>query len=176
MIEHLAHKLPGPVRRRLKRSFMPEILREGTQAVSWRMADQDGRWHAHHEHWYVLAFYPADGTRGCSRPLFDLAAHRGALEAVGCAIYGVNSGDAASHARFASDLGLGFPLLVDEDGAATHAWRCELDLPLIGSRTIRTVYLVNPKGRIRLANRGAPAAAVLVRSIQALQQATRDGV
>jgi len=35
---------------------------------------------------------------------------------------------------------------------------------------LRSVYLVNPDGKIRLANRGAPPATALVRSIQALQQ------
>jgi hypothetical protein len=38
---------------------------------------------------------------------------------------------------------------------------------------LRTVYLVNPERKIRLANRGAPAVAAIVRSVEALQQATR---
>jgi alkyl hydroperoxide reductase subunit AhpC len=44
------------------------------------------------------------------------------------------------------------------------------------SKVIRTVYLVNPDKKIRLANRGAPSVEAIVRSIEALQQATRDGM
>jgi hypothetical protein len=41
---------------------------------------------------------------------------------------------------------------------------------------IPTLYLVNPERKVRLANRGFPSVEAVVRSIEALQQATRAGV
>ena len=41
---------------------------------------------------------------------------------------------------------------------------------------LRTVYLVNPERKIRLGNRGAPSVAAIVRSVEALQQASRTGM
>jgi alkyl hydroperoxide reductase subunit AhpC len=41
---------------------------------------------------------------------------------------------------------------------------------------VRTVYLVNPERKIRLANRGAPSVSAIVRSVEALQQAARGGM
>jgi len=49
-------------------------------------------------------------------------------------------------------------------------------VPFPMKRVLRSVYLVNPERKIRLANRGAPSVEAIVRSIQALQQATRDGM
>jgi hypothetical protein len=41
---------------------------------------------------------------------------------------------------------------------------------------IPSLYLVNPERKLRLSNRGMPSIAAVVRSIQALQQATRQGM
>jgi alkyl hydroperoxide reductase subunit AhpC len=45
-----------------------------------------------------------------------------------------------------------------------------------GIKVIRSVYLVNPERKIRLANRGAPSVEAIIRTIQALQQVTKAGM
>jgi hypothetical protein len=38
------------------------------------------------------------------------------------------------------------------------------------------VYLINPDRVVRLANRGAPSVEAIIRSVEALQQATKAGM
>jgi hypothetical protein len=54
-------------------------------------------------------------------------------------------------------------------------FRACIQLPL-RPMYVRTVYLVNPERKIRLANRGAPSVSAIVRSVEALQQAARGGM
>ena len=91
--------------------------------------------------------------------------HRLELAELGCRVFGVNPADARSHASFAQEIGLGFPLLVDQDGRVAEAYQCRYTPPagLGGTRVLRSVYLINPAGTIRLSNRGAPSIAAVVR-------------
>ena len=84
-------------------------------------------------------------------------------------VLAVNPAEAPSHKAFAEKFGFDFPILTDRGGSVARQFRAAVQLPW---RTVivRSVYLVNPEGKIRLANRGAPPAAALLRSIQALQQ------
>lgn len=154
----------------------PEVLPEGSQVPEWMLQAHDGHWHKHNKkQWVVMAFYPGDDTPGCTRQLVDLQAHYRELLKLGAQVYGVNPAEAESHRAFAEKVGLEFPLLTDRGGVVARNFRAAVQTPL-KTLILRTVYLVNPEGRIRLANRGAPPAAALIRSIQALQQATREGM
>ncbi len=166
-------RIPDLLRRAARRRFEPPMLREGETAPEWRLLGHDDAWHELGAGWTLLAFYPADATPGCTLQLRDLEEHRKALGALGCQVYGVNPGSAESHRKFARDQDLGFPLLVDTGGEVARQHRALLALPLIGPRVLRTVYLINPARKIRLANRGSPSVAAIVRSIEALQRATR---
>ena len=176
MLGRLAHRIPTPIRQRVREAFFPEILPEGETAPDWTLRGHDGEWYTAGDDWSVLVFYPADETPGCTAQLREFEAHREQFDAAGCRIFGVNPADAASHAAFAAKEGLGFPLLVDEGGAVAEQFRAVYSLPLSESRIIRTVYLVNPKRKIRLANRGAPSVPAILRSIRALQSATKTGM
>ena len=69
--------------------------------------------------------------------------------------FGVNPASIASHERYAAKFRFPFPLLSDPDRAVTTAYRAVR----AGSRSVlRTVYLIGTDGRVRLAQRGAPAA------------------
>jgi peroxiredoxin Q/BCP len=169
-----APPVPEPLIRALRRRLEPPMLREGENAPEWSLQGHDGAWHHLAEGgWALLVFYPADATPGCTLQLRELEEHRERLGELGCRVFGLNPASIRSHAAFARDQDLRFPLLSDTNGAVARQYRALLDLPLLGPRVLRTVYLVNPARKIRLANRGTPSVAAIVRSIEALQKATR---
>lgn len=154
----------------------PELLHEGTQVPEWMLQAHDGTWHRHDKkHWAVMVFYPGDHTPGCTAQLQDMQEHYRAFLALGAQVYGVNPAEQPSHQAFAEKFGLQFPLLTDRGGVVARNFRAAVQTP-VKTLILRSVYLVNPVGRIRLANRGAPPAAAILRSIEALQQATREGM
>lgn len=76
-------------------------------------------------------------------------------QAMGVQTFGVNPASVASHERYAAKFRFPFPLLSDPDRSAAMAYRAVRT----GSRSVlRTVYLIGTDGRVRLAQRGAPAA------------------
>jgi peroxiredoxin len=176
MLDQIVNRLPVQVRVALKERLYPHTLQEGENAPEWSLQGHDDAWHHHADHWSLMVFYPGDGTAGCTKQLREIEEYRTRLEAVGCKPFGVNPADVASHKAFAEREGLNFPLLVDTGHALTRQYHALFELPMSEPRIIRTVYLVNPARKIRLANRGAPSVAAILRSIQALQQATRAGM
>ena len=69
--------------------------------------------------------------------------------------FGVNPASVASHERYAARFRFPFPLLSDTGRMVATAYRAVRP----GSRSVlRTVYLIGTDGRVRLAQRGAPAA------------------
>ena len=176
MIHRIARRVPAPVRDRVKRHLQPPILREGERAPEWHLVGHDGTVYSQGDHWTLFVLYPRDDTAGCTAQLLDVEAHREALEGLGVRCFGVNPANQTSHAAFAEKLGLGFPLLIDVGLEHARQLGCTWTVPLQGESVIRTVYLVNPEGRIRIANRGAPPIAAIVRSLQALQGATKTGM
>jgi peroxiredoxin Q/BCP len=169
----LARRVPEAQRRALADGLLPRPLPEGETAPEWQLQSWDGSWHRLQRRWSLLIFYPADHTPGCTLQLQDVQAHLPQLQALGCEVYGINPAEAPSHRSFAESCQLGFPLLSDR--GASVARRYQATLPLLG-KVLRTVYLINPAGKIRLANRGAPSVAAIVRSIEALKEATRGGM
>ena len=94
----------------------------------------------------VLYFYPRDLTPGCTREAHDFQEHLRQFADRGVGVYGVSTDDAASHARFADQCHLEFPLLVDAGGALAR----QLGILDEGrGMARRTTYLVAQDGRIR---------------------------
>lgn len=176
MIQQLKGALPDPVKDALKRKIYPPLLAEGETVPEWHLQSWDDSWHRHNNRkWTVMVFYPGDDTPGCTAQLQDLQENYARLRAVGAQVYGVNPAEGVSHKAFAERFGFEFPILTDRGGVVARQFKAALQLPF-KTLILRTVYLVNPERKIRLANRGAPPAAAIVRSIEALQQATRAGM
>lgn len=175
-IHSVLGRIPEPVKRGIADAVYPELLDEGATAPEWQLQGHDGEWYRfQRKRWTLMVFYPGDDTPGCTAQLEDVQAHVEELKALKCNVFGVNPAESESHRAFAEKYGFTFPLLTDRGGSVARQFHCTV--PLLGKRKIlRTVYLVNPDRKIRLANRGAPSVAAIVRSIQALQQATRDGM
>lgn len=173
-IHSLIQKIPEPIKSAVREAVYPAMLAEGETAPEWHLQSWDGTWHRLRPQWSILVFYPADDTPGCTLQLQEFKAHYARLRELGCEVYGINPAEAGSHKDFSCKLDLPFPLLTDRGASVARQFKATLPIPL-KPKIIRTVYLINPDRKIRLANRGAPSVAAIVRSIEALQQATKDG-
>lgn len=80
-----------------------------------------------------------------------------ALEAAGAVVYGVNPFSAESHRKFVQKHNYPFPLLVDAGCRIARAYRSGFWLMVR-----RTVYIVDPEGRVGYAQRGKPTPVVLL--------------
>lgn len=171
----IAHKLPTPVKQAIKDRLYPDLLPEGEVAPEWQLQSWDGQWHRMRKGWSILVFYPADDTPGCTAQLQDFQEHYAQLQELGCEVYAINPAEGPSHQAFSEKYGFTFPILTDRGGSVARRFKASMPMGFKG-KVIRTVYLINPERKIRLANRGAPSVEAIVRSIQALQQATKGGM
>lgn len=176
MLHAIKDALPTPLKDAIKRKVYPQLLAEGELVPEWILQGHDDRWYRHNNRkWTVMVFYPGDDTPGCTAQLQDFQEHYARLRELGAEVYAVNPAEASSHVAFAEKYGFQFPVLTDRGGVVARQFRAALQTPF-KTVILRTVYLVNPERKIRLANRGAPPAAAIIRSIEALQQATRAGM
>ncbi len=167
--------LPSPVQRALQERFYPNLLPEGETAPEWHLQAQDGTWHRQGRHWSVMVFYTEDGGAADTEQLKAFQAHLKDFEKLGVKLFGVNEAEAESHTTFATEAGITFPLLTDRGGSVARQFKSCVQVP--GSPMyIRTVYLVNPERKIRLGNRGTPSVEAIIRSIEALQSASKTGM
>ena len=140
------------------------MLQEGDAAPEFEMKDATGKT------WslaglkgqkVILYFYPADDTPGCTAESCDFRDSSADLNAAGYTVLGVSPQGAESHQRFANKYSLNFPLLIDEDLAATRAFGAYKDLGEykdIPIRVKRSTFVIDDQGRIALAEYGVKAA------------------
>lgn len=174
-LRHTLARLPDPMKRALQDRAYPALLPEGETAPEWHLQSWDDSWHRHGKHWSVLVFYPEDGGAKDREQLLAFQQHAADFQRLGVKIFAFNNAEAPSHKAFAQELGLSFPLLTDRGGSVARQFRACLQIPM-APMYLRTVYLVNPERKIRLGNRGTPSVAAIVRSVEALQQASRTGM
>ena len=125
------------------------MLKRGDQAPDFSLLDQDARRHSLAELTasgpFILYFYPADFTPGCTREACDFRDLHGKIAGAGLTVVGVSPQSPESHRRFRDRYGLPFTLLSDEDKSVIRAYG--VDGPLgIGVR--RATFLIGPDGRI----------------------------
>jgi peroxiredoxin Q/BCP len=93
----------------------PSVDLAATITDTWRLAEHAGQW-------VVLAFYPHDFGRLCTRQLAGYASIHDDLAAADAVLAVVSCDDLATHRRFTEQRGFPFPLLADPDGTAAAAW------------------------------------------------------
>ena len=113
----------------------------------------------------LLIFYPKDFTPGCTRQLDEMNVNIAALAAASITPFGVNPGDADSHAKFEESLGLTYPLLVDEDSKVAQAYGATKD---DGKGIERSVVLIDTNGVVVFAQRGAPGWDVILEALKSV--------
>lgn len=95
---------------------------------------------------FILYFYPADFTPGCTREACALRDMHDDLLATGLHVLGVSQQSTESHRRFKDKYQLPFHLLSDPGKALIKAYECNGPFG-VGLR--RTSYLVDAKGVVR---------------------------
>lgn len=97
----------------------------------------------------VIYFYPKDFTPGCTR---EACAFRDAREELvglyGAEVYGVSRDTADSHARFAVEHRLPFPLVADPKGEITKAFGATMFGGLLPVSR-RVTYVIDGEGVVR---------------------------
>lgn len=102
----------------------------------------------------VLYFYPKDNTSGCTKQAVAFNDLSGDFKAAGVAIIGVSPDPAASHDKFKSKYGLGFPLAADQDTAVATAYGVWVEKSMYGKKYMgveRTTFLIDADGVVRKA-------------------------
>ena len=126
------------------------MLKNGTKAPEFELADQGGRKHTLKsllkDGPLILYFYPADFTPGCTKEACSFRDLHQELMRANLRVVGVSPQDEASHQRFADKHDLNFPLLADPDKRAVKAY--DLDGPL-GFGVRRGTYLIGKDGKIQ---------------------------
>jgi len=102
---------------------------------------------------FVLYFYPADDTPGCTTQACSLRDEFESLRTLGVETFGVSADGVASHRAFREKHALPFRLLSDADHMAAEAFGVWItkggagsDLEVMGYE--RTTFVVGPDGRI----------------------------
>lgn len=132
----------------------PRVPQPGEMAPPLALADGDGtmrRLADERGKWVIVYFYPTDDTPGCTTEACAFRDMQDALRDAGAAVWGISAQDAKSHQRFTRKYDLNFPLLVDTEHEAGHAWGTWQEKSQYGRSymgTVRTTFLIDPEGRI----------------------------
>lgn len=122
----------------------------GDVAPEFELSDQNGQLHSledYRDQWVVLYFYPKDETPGCTTEACEFRDNIFAFKKVNAQILGVSLDDVESHAKFAENHGLPFPLLADVDGVAAEAYGVKTK-KFGMTMAKRQTFVIGPDGKI----------------------------
>jgi peroxiredoxin Q/BCP len=125
-----------------------DLLSPGTRAPDASLLDQTGAARtlaSFRGQTLLVYFYPKDGTPGCTKEACAFRDVWGRFDEAGIAVVGVSTDDVASHAAFAEEHELPFPLLSDDDAKLADAFGVKTRLGL----TSRVSFLIDGEGVIR---------------------------
>jgi peroxiredoxin Q/BCP len=100
----------------------------------------------------VLYFYPRDNTPGCTLEAQDFQRLLPSFGRAGVRVVGVSRDTLAAHQKFCSQFGLGFELLVDEEGAACKLFDVIHEKNMYGRKMlgiVRSSFLIDASGKLR---------------------------
>ena len=93
----------------------------------------------------VLYFYPRDATPGCTVEARGFRDAYSEIEEAGAVVLGVSTDDVSSHAEFAGDEELPFPLLADRDERIARAYGVGLTLGMAS----RVTFVIDERGVVK---------------------------
>lgn len=127
-----------------------DLPRVGQTAPEFSVIDQNGTVQHLADYrgkWLVLYFYPKDETPGCTTEACAFRDDIFKIRKMGAAVVGVSIDDASSHAEFAKNHHLPFPLLADKDGTVARLYGSETNL--MGFKIAkRNTFVIDPVGKI----------------------------
>ena len=133
------------------------MLKEGTKAPAFALADKDGNLVKLEDFAgkkLVLYFYPKDNTPGCTRQACAFASLYDGFKDKDVAVVGISKDSAASHRKFAEKYDLPFVLLADPELEAIKAYDVWQEKKLYGKVSfgvVRTTYIIDENGTIEKA-------------------------
>jgi peroxiredoxin Q/BCP len=151
-------------------------LEVGQLAPPFVLSDQDGverSLAALNDRPLLLAFYPADGTPGCTTQACDVRDRWDEFAELGVRVVGVSPDDVTTHAGFAAEYGLPQTLLADPDHTVLEAYGAWGEKVLYGRTSIgviRSSVLIGTDGRIVKVWRRAQAATHAERALKACRE------
>ena len=138
-------------------------LSTGDKAPAFRLTNQDGEpvsLASMKGRRFVLYFYPADDTPGCTKEACQFNDDLAGFDALDVTVLGVSPDDAASHQKFRAKYALSFDLLSDPTREVMAAYGAYGEKMMYGKKVtgvIRSTFLVGPTGRIERAWYGVRA-------------------
>ena len=138
-------------------------LSSGDKAPAFRLTNQDGdvvTLASMKGRRFVLYFYPADDTPGCTKEACQFNEDLSGFESLDVTVLGVSPDDAASHQRFRAKYALSFDLLSDPSREVMSAYGAFGEKMMYGKKVtgvIRSTFLLSPTGRIEQAWYGVRA-------------------
>ena len=123
------------------------LLPEGARAPLLSGTDQSGAVQSiagERGHALVVYFYPKDGTPGCTAEACAFRETWQRFEAAHVSVFGVSADDPSSHATFAREHRLTFPLISDP----AHVWSKAFGVSTTLGYDARVTFLVGPDGRV----------------------------
>jgi peroxiredoxin Q/BCP len=133
------------------------MVQVGETAPVFCLQDQDGRetcLDAFIGQWLVLYFYPKDNTSGCTLEAVDFTSHLERFHSLGAEVIGISPDSPESHSRFRAKQQLKLLLLSDPEHAVIAAYGAWGKKKLYGKEyegVIRSTFLIDPKGNLRVA-------------------------
>lgn len=100
---------------------------------------------------YVLYFYPADDTPGCTRQACSMRDNFERVTATGVEVFGVSPDSVKSHVRFRAKYDLPFRLLADEGHRVAEAFGTWIEKSFAGKDYMgveRSSFIIGPDGRV----------------------------
>lgn len=99
----------------------------------------------------VLYFYPKDDTSGCTLEAREFTSLLAQFRRKGVDVFGVSPDSAASHDRFTTKCGIGFPLVSDPDRALCSAMGVWVEKSMYGRKYMgveRSTFLIGSDGKV----------------------------
>jgi len=131
-----------------------QVLQPGQRAPAFTLKNGHGEAFRLTERkgmWVVAFFYPRDFAAGCTQQACDFRDARREFARLGAEVVGISPDPSGTHAEFAAEHRLGFPLLADRDArvaAKYGVWRQKRQAGLRYPGIVRSTFLIDPAGRV----------------------------
>jgi peroxiredoxin Q/BCP len=138
-------------------------LQIGERAPSFALANQAGKSVALKDfsgERFVIYFYPADDTPGCTKEACQFNDGLAAFRKLGVKVLGVSPDGAEKHVAFRKKYGLTFDLLSDPDRSVMASYGAYGEKMMYGKKVtgvIRSTFVIGPTGKVEHAWYGVRA-------------------